>query len=138
MRLIAINRLIALFQMYLKRDTFMTTFLDTLKWPFISLILYYLLQVQFKKKTIIIRFEVHYKCTFNTMKHTSFSQVLTDRVTETSVTFILGCELRVVTRLCNVSKPSLMLNRLFCSAEMCVIRRVSVCKTRQYEKHNTH
>lgn len=42
-------------------------------------------------------------------------------------TFMLGCELSVVTRLCKVSKPSLILKRRFCSAEMCVILLVSVC-----------
>lgn len=42
-------------------------------------------------------------------------------------TFMLGWELSVVTSLCKVSKPSLMLNRRFCSAEMWVILLVSIC-----------
>lgn len=44
---------------------------------------------------------------------------------------MLGWELRVVTRLCKVLNPSLMLNRLFCSAEMWVILLVSVCCRQQ-------
>lgn len=41
-------------------------------------------------------------------------------------TLMLGWELSVATRLCNVSNPSLMLKRRFCSAEMWVILLVSV------------
>lgn len=44
-----------------------------------------------------------------------------------ALTLMLGWALSVLTRLCNVSKPSLMLKRLFCSAEMCVMRRLSIC-----------
>lgn len=43
------------------------------------------------------------------------------------LTLMLGWALSVLTRLCSVSKPSLMLKRLFCSAEMCVMRRLSIC-----------
>lgn len=49
-------------------------------------------------------------------------------------TFMLGWELSVATRLCKVSKPSLMLKRRFCSAEMWVILLVSVC-CRQQKRH---
>ncbi len=42
----------------------------SLKWPFISLILYYL-QVQLFKNTLL-RFEVHYKCTPKIHNHTVF------------------------------------------------------------------
>lgn len=46
----------------------------TLKWPFISLLLLLLyLQMQFFK-SILLRFEVYYKCTFNRIKRISFSQ----------------------------------------------------------------
>lgn len=44
------------------------------------------------------------------------------------LTLMLGWALSVLTRLCSVSKPSLMLKRLFCSAEMCVMRRLSICR----------
>lgn len=44
-----------------------------------------------------------------------------------ALTLMLGWALSVLTRLCSVSKPSLMLKRLFCSAEMCVMRRLSIC-----------
>lgn len=43
------------------------------------------------------------------------------------LTLMLGWALSVLTRLCSVSKPSLILKRLFCSAEMCVMRRLSIC-----------
>lgn len=43
------------------------------------------------------------------------------------LTLMLGWALSVLTRLCSVLKPSLMLKRLFCSAEMCVMRRLSIC-----------
>lgn len=43
-----------------------------------------------------------------------------------TLTLRLGWVLSVLTSPCSVSKPSLMLNRLFCSAEMCVMRRFSV------------
>ena len=43
-----------------------------------------------------------------------------------ALTLRLGWALSVLTSPCSVSKPSLMLKRLFCSAEMCVMRRFSV------------
>ena len=43
-----------------------------------------------------------------------------------TLTLRLGWVLSVLTSPCSVSKPSLMLKRLFCSAEMCVMRRFSV------------
>ncbi len=54
------------FKVYLSvfRNTVMKVSLfKSLKWPFISLLSYYLQ---------LLRFEVHYKCTFNTIKHTYF------------------------------------------------------------------
>lgn len=43
----------------------------------------------------------------------------------------LGWALSVLTSPCRVSNPSLILNRLFCSAEMCVIRRFSILESRK-------
>lgn len=51
---------------------------------------------------------------------------------------MLGWELSVVTRLCKVSNPSLMLKRLFCSAEMWVILLVSVCWRQHSSETCTH
>lgn len=51
------------------------------------------------------------------------------------LTLRLGWAFRVLTRLCRVSKPSLMLKRRFCSAEMWVMRRVSTCRRGQGAKH---
>lgn len=48
------------------------------------------------------------------------------------LTLMLGWALSVLTRLCSVSKPSLMLKRLFCSAEMCVMRRLSICRQQRW------
>lgn len=48
-------------------------------------------------------------------------------LTAVNCTFMLGWELSVVTRLCKVSKPILMLKRRFCSADIWVILLVSVC-----------
>lgn len=42
------------------------------------------------------------------------------------LTLRLGWALSVLTSPCRVSNPSLILKRLFCSAEMCVMRRFSV------------
>ena len=48
------------------------------------------------------------------------------------LTLRLGWVLSVLTNPCRVSNPSLMLKRRFCSAEMCVMRRVSVCGGRKW------
>ncbi len=59
-----------LLKVYLRvlRNTHESVCLSTLKWPFHSLKLYYL-EVQFFKNILLI-FEIHYKCTFNTLEHT--------------------------------------------------------------------